>query len=372
MYLQADEMYLIHTFFEGFNLILSGKLEPPSAKYETDLTSALSSMFHQPDSVNLPYRLDELNTDLSALGLGRRLAIELRMHEYTTRGESSETYSDLGLIVEIIDPDEKEIMTKAFLLQAKRLHFASESRTYRLNSGYKGFDHDQFQQLNELQDEIQGDGIGYLLYNPVIKDFEIKEQDLIRELEIASFPYALFWNHPFTFIPPSSAGKALNLVRQRHSAIVDVAGRFHRLMTIMGQKEPFEISTDSLRPGIKVLGLSSLNDMLGITGKKSFDIRDCYNYAASNGRWIRLNGLPFVPFASFIVDFLLGCVSGSPHPGLLNLCGGKSLVNGSDEAPDRWSKNLKAKYSLKITIRSARAEEPLFRSDSDHENRHYA
>jgi hypothetical protein len=114
------------------------------------------------------------------------------------------------------------------------------------------------------------------------------------------------------------------------------------------------------RPGIKVLGLSSIKDMMS-SNISSLSLMMCYNNALTDTWFRRSDGVPFTSFANFVVDFFMACSRGSTDEVINRVARGRlpkapQNSDGTPPAPgnddDDPANSLMARHSLKITMES--------------------
>jgi hypothetical protein len=119
----------------------------------------------------------------------------------------------------------------------------------------------------------------------------------------------------------------------------------------------------SRRPGLRVLSLTAIEHLNGRgrkQGPAKFALADCYRYARED-RWMGIAGaVPFVPLASFLVDFMMACVRGSTDADILAMASGR--VPDGKASPEEGATSVLARHVLQITLSSSlSAEEGLFR-----------
>lgn len=165
------------TYLDGVDHALSQRMlrkHPPDEPALTNELCALLDADTQKAECRLPYSLEQLNADLTAVGDGLDFEVTLDTYPHNTAMEHHVSQSDFGLVI-IYDnrvlPEES--WSTAYLVQAKRLFRNSTSGEYDQRSRFQALDWEQQERLNRLAGVLGSHGILYGLYcapTPVIPD----------------------------------------------------------------------------------------------------------------------------------------------------------------------------------------------------------
>jgi hypothetical protein len=344
------EVIYLRRFFDGVDKAVTDEMQAGRTLLEESLTFVLARLLDGQSTFQriLDYRLDSLNADLDACGSGSRMSIEFETNEHKKSFESAVSHADLGIVVRREASVFGSSYTKALIVQSKKLYPLKDF--YSLRSVYGGFDAEQFRELKKLASKYGWDGVCYFLYNPRLDAFPEDEAKTLGALEARMLPSSAWSNFPFPFWHP------------------DTEYLFHKFMrhpVLRSSPALVTPSADELRgertrslaskPGLRVLGVSSVGNIVesNKSVRNSFRLEECYRYALSDHWWGNSGTVPFLPFSSFVVDLLLGCIRGSDNENLIRIAEGKTPepeaanVDEEERAP-----GVAVRHTMRITVHS--------------------
>ena len=155
-------------YFDAIDATVTTRLLRKRPWSEIALTSLLFDLIDEDTEAEYARKRDLgwLQRKLASAAPLVDVRFEIETHEYPPGYERWVTQSDLGLVLRFEDnlvPDRD--WEKAFLLQAKRV-YAERDGSYRLASTYGGFDADQHERAEAINDQLGYDLVRYLLYCP--------------------------------------------------------------------------------------------------------------------------------------------------------------------------------------------------------------
>jgi hypothetical protein len=157
-------------YLDGVDGALSQRMlrkHPPDEPALTNEFCALLDAETQRSEEILSYGLDQLNTDLAAVGDGLDFEVTLDTYPHNTAMERHVSQSDFGLVLTYdnrVLPEES--WSTAYLVQAKRLFRNPNSSEYDHRASFQAVDAEQQTRLDRLA-AVLGDGaLRYGLYCP--------------------------------------------------------------------------------------------------------------------------------------------------------------------------------------------------------------
>lgn len=160
----------IITYLDGVDRALSQRMlrkHPPDEPALTNELCALLDAETQRSEELLSYSLDQLNTDLTAVGDGLDFEVTLDTYPYNTAMERHVSQSDFGLILAYdnrVLPNES--WSTAYLVQAKRVFRNPGSGEYDHRASFQAVNADQQARLDRLATIIGRGALLYGLYCP--------------------------------------------------------------------------------------------------------------------------------------------------------------------------------------------------------------
>lgn len=357
------ELTYFRRFFDAVDAAMTAEIQAGRSLLEESLTFLLGRLLDGASTFQqiLPYTVRHLNSDLGACGTGAQVVVDFTTNEHTKAFESNVSWADLGIVVHrehsVLGPE----YTKAVIVQSKKL-YPSRDADYGLGCQYGGFNPAQFSELKRLASTHDWDGVAYFLYNPPLEAFNADDQRIMTALEaqltgqagwLAGFPY---WHPEMEFFLHKSmrGGGWIPLGPSRPESSEEARQR--RSQTL------------AQRPGLRVLGVSSLSDIVESNGKvrSTFSLHDCYQHATSSRWWGQGGSVPFLPLSSYVVDMLLGCTRGTDNERIMAIANGhvptkdgKAGAHSARNAADEEGPGVAVRHTLKITLRSTLPERDM-------------
>ena len=355
MALLLAEILYLRNYFHSVDKAISSELDSATVAYEEFLTPTLGRLLdsRSPFQALLEYPLKQLNQDLAECGSGNKLLVEFETHEHAKGFSGSVSHADLGIILRRESPLTGEFIEKAILVESKRLYPVKDK--YSLRSRYTGFDPQQFNSLSAIAKTYDQNGVYYFLYNPGLIAFDDTSAKVIRALENSICENSMEVHgitHPFF-------GRDIYYMMASKDRMTTL-----RLGPTTSPPDPGQIKEalkqmTSRRPGLKVISLQSLDSIVrSKTGlAASFSIGNCYHHI-QNFDWFRSDdaAVPFVSFATFMVDYFLSCYRGSTNANLINIAAGKPLTQPDSPTEMQGGLNVLARHTLTITLESTLPE----------------
>lgn len=342
------ELTFLRRFFDGVDKAVTEEMQAGRVLLEESLTFVLARLLDGESTFQkiLDYPLGNLNVDLERCGSGSQVKIELETNEHKKSFESAVSHADLGIILRREHSVFGPSLTKAVIVQSKKLYPAKDK--YRLVSAYEGFDVPQFKALREIASTHDWDGVCYFLYNPKLDAFEEANAKVIKAMESRIAPQ-FAW--PGATIP------------FWHPEMEYFLHKYLRRFPVFGGAPVSEIGSPeraleerqklvALKPGLRVMGISSIAQLVESksTVKRSFRLAECYRYATSDHWWGNSGTVPFLPLSSFLVDLFIGCSRGSENEKVIRIAEGKPQE--PEPSPEGPTPGLAVRHTLRITVRS--------------------
>ncbi|CDZ54393.1 hypothetical protein [Neorhizobium galegae] len=157
-------------YLDGVDYALSQRMvrkHPPDEPALTNELCALLDAETQRAEGGLPYSVEQLNSDLSAVGDGLDFEVALGTYPHNSAMERYVSQSDFGLVLTYenrILPEES--WSTAYLIQAKRLFRNAQSGEYDGRASFHAVNTDQQGRLNRLSKILGKDALRYGLYCP--------------------------------------------------------------------------------------------------------------------------------------------------------------------------------------------------------------
>ena len=351
--LPEPEASYLRRFFEGVDRAVSAEMEAGRSLLEENLCFVLCRLLDGGSTFQriLEYSLDRLNADLQGCGTGQRLEIEFETNEHKRSFEAAVSRADLGIVFRRDAGPDHPAITKALLVQGKKLYAARGE--YVLNSSYEAFDIPQYEGLKAFANSQDWRAVYYFMFNPITGAFGQSDQDTLKAIEsiLCSAPTGFgaiqFWHPDIEYM----------MHRALRRGLIPV-------VTASGPAEPEAMLKDRLvavsgRPGLRVLSLRSVSQIVEDekTVRRSFSLRDCYRNALSEEPWHADATVPFVPLATFMVDMLAACFAGSTQPAVLQVARGEKPSVGKPSGADVPEvPTIAARHTLRVTLRSTLPE----------------
>lgn len=350
----APETAYLRRFFDCVDVAVTEEMQAASALLEDNLTFLLCRLLDGESTFQriLTYPLKRLNEELAGCGTGTQIAIDFETNEHKRSFEGAVSHADLGIVLRRDHSIFGPAYTKAVVVQSKKLYRHKD--VYRLDSGYDGFDKNQFTRLKAIASKYDRNGVFYFLYNPMLEAFNERDAEILKALEVRLL----------------AAGQLPCLEAPAWHPDIE---NYFRKMNRHGLIPPFYLSMADLpsanelrdrrmqlvsqKPGLRVLGLTSVATMVESNGfvKNTFRLKECYEYALS-GRWCGILGaVPFLPLSAFIVNMLMACTHGSDNENIVRIAEGKE-PDGDARNDDGNGHGVAVRHTLRITVRSTLPE----------------
>ena len=183
-------------YLDGVDHALSQRMlrkHPPDEPALTNELCALLDAETQKSEGILPYSLDQLNTDLAAVGDGLDFEVALDTYPHNTAMERHVSQSDFGLVLtydnEVLP---EESWSTACLVQAKRLFRSPISREYDYRAHFQAVDADQQTRLNRLASILGYGALRYGLYCPQTPTIPDTTRTQVRALHTRNLAGQIF------------------------------------------------------------------------------------------------------------------------------------------------------------------------------------
>lgn len=183
-------------YLDGVDYALCQRMvrkHPPDEPSLTNELCALLDADTQRSEGILPYNIDQLNADLSALGDDLDFEVSLDTYPHNTAMERYVSQSDFGLVLTYenrILP--KESWSTAYLVQAKRLFRSPKSGEYDSKSSFQAVNSEQQARLNRLAKILGKDALRYGLYCPQTPSVPAQTQKQVRALHSRNLSFQIF------------------------------------------------------------------------------------------------------------------------------------------------------------------------------------
>ncbi|MER9256069.1 hypothetical protein NKI59_30795 [Mesorhizobium sp. M0598] len=183
-------------YLDGVDYALSQRMvrkHPPDEPALTNELCALLDADTQRAEESLPYSVDQLNTDLAAIGDGIDFEVTLDTYPHNTAMERHVSQSDLGLVLTYenrILPNES--WSTAYLVQAKRLFRNLHSGEYDQRASFQAANADQQARLDRLSALLGKGALRYGLYCPQTVSLPDQTRMQVRALHTRNLADQIF------------------------------------------------------------------------------------------------------------------------------------------------------------------------------------
>ena len=346
----GPEFAYLRRYFDAVDRATTSELVGGASLDETQLTFVFARLMDGSSSFQqlLDYSLDQLNADLAKCKTGMALDVEFTTNEHNSPFEGAISFADLGIVLRFEATDFTPEYEKAVLLQAKKLYLRDD-RTYRLESRYRGFDVGQYHALNRLTNEAPF-GAYYLLYNPQSDSFEDSDRVTSAEHRVAEL-----LSDDSLFSPLLSDFPERRLFRKGRAGIFP-SHHFDSPDEVRAQRE----AVVKFRPGVRLLDIWSIERLLTDKenfDKKTFSLRDCYEFLMRQGWRNHVVSIPFAPLSTFMVPFFMGCIVGSDNSNFIDVANGKRVGEVRLDGTNIPYSGVAARHTLRITLRNTLSHE---------------